>query len=344
MQLVFVIYHANFKNKFKENTIQSLLKQSVSKFRVIFIVDDGIYNSTLKLENYLKSLKTRFHKRIKFIINYRSTGFSYAGNLAINAASGDDYMVFVNNHEVRFDLDFVKNFYRDLSKTRYPEWADIYEFKTKVFYIGLGNVKKTKINQLDKINPEFNKDFNQMVHFNNPTPFFNIDPIIFNKAFKVSLFHKHNIFMRNRVHYYLLFLYQTLFYSNYYAYRTYLMGIFDVYEINSSLNEQIKQWNHILTFYKSHNVPNKIYQAIEGAYFKFIVKYLIGFVLETVSDSETRGKILKNINLKVQNRLLFFKKNSFLINSTDIELKSSLTDWESYFLKIIKKHKTKSES
>ena len=311
MELVFAIYQSLFPSKFNQRTIESLVAQTNQKFRIFFLCDLGLYNVTFKLSLYLNELAHIFKKRIQITLSFRRCGFATFQNSMIkNTLQKNQWVIFVNNNNVCFDPQFVKNFYQHSNKEAQEQQADIYEFNTLLF-IKNRKVKQKIIPNFKGPSPKLFGSYNQKVSTKNFFVFLQVDPFVFNKAFSGDLLLKNKILFLKQEQANILFLYQALFYSSLFAHRSFNIGTIFIPEPKCNYRNEMNQWNSVLSFFNQSS-HKELYNIAEANYFKFLVCYLLKLVVLTINNPKRQTHLVEILRAKLNSNLAQFQQNKFL--------------------------------
>lgn len=121
--LVSIIVPCYNIEKYIENCVQSILKQTFSNFELL-LIDDGSSDDTLKVLNNLQ----KNDKRIK-ILNHKNRGVSYSRNIGIQQSIAD-YIIFIDGDDF-IEFDFIESHIKEIKN---QEWV----------VSGMINVKQSK--------------------------------------------------------------------------------------------------------------------------------------------------------------------------------------------------------
>ncbi len=303
MKLVFVIYQNRFTSNFHK-TFSSLRHQTNQNFNLMLVEDSGVYNADSQacMRSFNNAYRFFSKERVQIVFNHQSQGFTYACNTAIDYAKGE-YIIFVYNGQTVFAPDFVAKFLALLNRHK-NKACDVYEFNIMLSY------KKQEIWSY-KMHENNYKQEVSLMQKDRLALISHITPLLFNKAFKAEMLRANKLFMRAKCHYYVLFLYKVLWWTQSFCHADINQGFLLLQPMEASLNDLLRQWVHVFNFYRRINSSKEEREMIEYAYFKYIILYFLRY-LYIIVNPNVRERINQLVYHKMMLKWRAFKNNAYL--------------------------------
>ena len=327
MTFVSILLYVQERSKHLKDLIEILEKQSCDNFELLVLVEGANDSQKNQLINFLNSYKQKWGPRLKIIVNTSYQGPSYCYNFAVTQAVGQ-YIAFWKDF-LTVPSDFIAKIV-----------AGVKPLRTKPDLIALqsSNSRQIPFNGLphkeDFAKPHF---YSLRTH---PDIWAKINFSLNTKFFKRSIIINNRLFMKSRTPYNLLYIYKFLGYSRtYFHFPSPTITYVTAPVYNFSLIQLIKQWVHILNFYRRENLYDEHAAALNFAYFYYLVEHLMLNVLES-ANALVRIRIIKNIHNRLKRRISDFLDNEYLAQTSNEHFKKAIASFDKHFrdaLKNVKK-------
>ncbi len=291
MKIALLIWFLGDWNKIKL-TLNSILKQThLDKIEIILIDDSEKQIDIIKLISNLQI--TQFFN-FKIISNTRNQGYSISWNIAKNYTNCE-YVWFLREG-IEFEPNAFKNIFTSLSHNKN---IDIIQLK-----IEFQNYNKDNLDNLlpyDKVlDLSENKEILAYVYQH-----------IYTKIFKLSIIQKYCIEFKAHQNYDILFLYKFLVHAKTFINLDNILIKVKSFYFESTTLDLVRQWPHIINYYKIFGVYKIYEEEINYAFIKYISFTYVNFII-FLDNKVLMKKSYEWINKRLHKKISYFAKNRYL--------------------------------